>query len=283
MATAEYELYTDLEPALAERAAQLLAQSLSGLNAMFARAPVVAPQKLTVIALADSLEFERRYGARSWGVAFSDAAGTTLYLYGPPDRWFVRAEATYEGTESVLQHELAHAVLRRYFPQQPRWFAEGMAKYLETYRWLDPQTLRLGEPNLQAYRDYRAIRSLSVQEMVAWQSMNERDLKVAGLYALSWAFVHYARNKEPQQLGRYMATLAQEGPERAWAATFAGREEALDKAVFGYLKQGDYLQYTLKVPVPPPAVARLEPVEGEQYAGVVARLDQLEAAMKSAP
>lgn len=67
-----------------------------------------------------------------------------------------------------------------YFPRQSRWFAEGMAQYLETYQWLDAETLRLGDPNLQAYRSYRAIRSLSVDEMLAWNSMDDRDLKVAG-------------------------------------------------------------------------------------------------------
>ncbi|MDP2275349.1 MAG: hypothetical protein Q8K32_31675 [Archangium sp.] len=68
--TADYELFTDLEPALAQRAALVLSQSLSGLRAMFGRAPVAAEQKLTVIAMNDSLEFERRFGRITQGLAF---------------------------------------------------------------------------------------------------------------------------------------------------------------------------------------------------------------------
>jgi hypothetical protein len=259
-----YVLLTDLQPPQAERAAQLLSQSLGGLQAMFLRAPVKVDRKLIIIAMNDGLDFERRFGKRLWGFAMSGNDVTTLFLYGPPDRWFVRREINYEGTQSVLQHELSHAVLARYFPRQPRWFAEGLAEYLETFRWLDAETLQLGDPNLDAYREYRAIRSLTVRDMLEWSVVTEQerrgsDLKTGGLYGLSWAFIHYARNKMPQDFGRYLALLATTRDEaQAWRETFGPHADALDTAIYGYMKQGQYQQFTLKLPLEAPTVVRLE-------------------------
>lgn len=150
--TPDFTLNTDLSPELAQRAAQLLSESLLGLRAMFGRAPVLVQRELTIYALKDDLDFERRFGRMTWGFAYTQGASSTICLYGPPDKWFVRGDVNYEAKDSVLQHELAHVVLSQYFPAQPQWFAEGMAQYLETFRWVDAETVRLGDPSLAAYR-----------------------------------------------------------------------------------------------------------------------------------
>ncbi|MFZ5443062.1 MAG: DUF1570 domain-containing protein [Myxococcota bacterium] len=280
--TERFTLTTDLEPELAQQAARLLSQSLTGLNALFARAPVKQDVRIEVVAMADGLDFERRFGRRVGGFAASKPNHVTLVLYGPPDRWFERSELTYEGTESVVNHELAHAILRRYFPVQPRWFAEGMAEFLETFRWLDATHVRLGDPNLASYRAYRAIRSLSVGDLDRWEQMStQRDLEVAGHYGLSWAFVHYLRNREPQSLGRYMSALAEQ-PAQAWARTFAGREDELDKAIFQYMKVGSYQQFTLEVPPAPAREASLRPATAAEQETLEKRLEELSVAMKGA-
>lgn len=273
--TPDYELLTDLEPEQATRAAMLLSQSLAGLRAMFGRAPVAAERKLTIIAMRDGLDFEKRFGKRTWGFAATSSDETTICLYGPPDRWFVRPEITYEGTHSVLIHELGHAVLARYFPRQTTWFAEGMAQYLETFQWLDAETLRLGDPNLEAYRSYRAIRSLSVDDMLHWSSANERDLEVAGLYGLSWAFIHYARNQEPKVFGQFLAWVAQDGADQAFRQAFGGRGDALDKAIFAYMRQGSYRQVVIKVPLVAPDTVVLEKAAPKVEARIQARLSAL--------
>ncbi len=278
--TAEYELFTDLAPALAQRAALTLSQSLSGLRAMFGQAPVAAEQKLTVIAMNDSIEFERRFGRLTQGLAFYEGDEVTICLYGPPDRWFARHEISYGGTQSVVIHELAHAVLHRYFVKQTRWFAEGMAQYLETFQWLDAETLRLGDPNLAAYRTYRGIRSLNLEDLRKWNSMNERDLKVAGLYGLSWAFVHYARNREAQKFGHFLADTARAGPDQAFEDNFGGRGEELDKAIFTYMKQGNYSQTVIKVPLPFPEAVLVEHVSTEVEKRIEAKLAEIQVAQR---
>lgn len=274
--TPDYELLTDLEPELAERAALLLSQSLSGLQAMFGRAPVAARQKLTVIAMSDGLDFERRFGKRTAGFAVSNSEETTLCLYGPPDRWFVRGEVGYEGTQSVLIHELAHAVLRRYFVKQTRWFAEGMAQYLETYQWLDAETLRLGDPHLDAYRSYRGVRSLSVDDMLKWTSMDEGESTIAGLYGLSWAFIHYARNREKQAFAQFLASVAQDGASQAFQLSFGGRGDGLDKAIYTYMNQGQYSQVVVKVPLTAPVSVKVETASAELNERIQQRLRLLE-------
>jgi hypothetical protein len=277
--TTHFELWTDLDAGQAERAALLLSQSLAGLTAMFAKAPVAADATVTVIALKDGLQFEERFGRYTWGFAATSPTGATLYLYGPPDKWFVRGELRYEGVHSVLQHELAHAVLRRYFPVQPLWFSEGMAQYLETYRWLDAETLELGDPNLVAYRSYRAYRSLTLQDMLAWQDLNDRQSTVAGLYGLSWAFIHWARNQQPRRLASFLAQLAQHDVA-AFEHAFGEDTDAMDKAIYAYLKQGSYQQLVIKVPLGAPEPARVEAVTPEEEAALRARLDGVEQRLK---
>ena len=272
--TADYELLTDLSEDQAQRAAQLLSQSMLGLGAMFGRAKPLVERKLVVVALADSLDFERRFGKRVWGFAAPGPGETTVCLYGAPDRWFVRGANFVNATDSVLQHELAHAVLSRYFATQPTWFAEGMAQYLETFRWLDTETVLLGEPNVQAWRNYAAVRSLSMKDVLEWDSYEKRQAEILGRYGLAWAFVHYAINREPQRYSALLADLV-EGHDHAFERTFGAPSEDLDKAIYAYLKQGQYSQLRLKVPPAPPAAAKFEACPEP-----TSRLQQLEEQMK---
>jgi hypothetical protein len=282
--TPEFTLHTDLDAQLAERAAQALSQSLTGLRAMFGKAPMIAPMKLEVYALKDDLDFERRFGKRLWGFASSSVSAkqskTVIVLYGAPDRWFVRSEINYEGTQSVLQHELAHAVLRQYFQEQPQWFAEGMAEYLETFRWVEPELVRFGDPNLGAYREYRAIRSLSVAQLLKWQGLGQRELEVAGLYGLSWALVHFGINKLPREFGQYMAVLAQRGPHDAWGQTFAAVDQ-LDQAIFKYMSVGEYQFRQVRVPLVAPLPATLRPMTADELAAKDALFESLSAQMRA--
>lgn len=255
--TEQFELFTDLPPPEAERAAALLTQSLEGLAAMFGTAKPEFPQRLVVIALADGLDFERRFGRRLAGFAAVNDPETTIVVYGSPDRWFVRTANLVDSTDSVLQHELAHAVLFRYVRRQPTWFAEGMAQYLETFRWLDAHTVVLGEPNLAAWQRYARVRSISMRDVLSWDTYVKRQPEVSGLYGLSWAFVHYALNVEPQRFSQLLAALV-EGDDEAFVHTFGPQTDELDQAVHAYLKRGKYGQLTLDVPAHAPVTVKFE-------------------------
>lgn len=273
--TVDFELLTDLDVEQAQRAAQLLTQSLQGLAAMFGKARPLVQSRLVVVALSDRVEFERRFGKKAWGFAVPGGSETTVCLYGAPDRWFVRPVNLVDVTHSVLQHELAHAVLSRYFARQPTWFAEGMAQYLETFRWLDAETVLMGEPNLESWRSYRAVRTVSMTDLLDWDSYQQRETEIAGRYGLAWAFVHYAINQEPQKFSSLLAHLA-EGHGDVFERSFGAPTEALDRAIFAYLKQGQYSRLRLKVPRSVPEGVKVERAEEPTKL-----LDYLEGAMKS--
>lgn len=256
--TADFELLTDLDDAEARRAAQLLTQSLEGLRALFGKAPVQRPRTLRVVAMRDDLEFERRFGKYLWGFVAHRQDDSLVCLYGPPDRWFVRPTALTEVTHSVLQHELAHAVLATYFPVQPKWFAEGMAQYLETFRWLDAEQVVVGEPNLKAWQGYAAVRSLSMADLLSWTA-SRNDREEEGFYGLSWAFIHWAASREPQRFGELLAAVVNDDAEPV-ARTFGSELGAIDRAIHAHLKDGQYAKVTLRVPLGAPRSVRLETI-----------------------
>lgn len=245
--TDEFLLWTDLPDDQAQRAAQLLTESMKGLKALFGKAEPRSVVPLTVVAMSDGLEFERRFGRTTWGFAMGMGQTMAIFLYGPPDRWFVRRLNTVEANDSVVQHELAHVVLYRYFQKQPRWFAEGMAQYLETFRWSADDAVELGQVQLTAYERYFKVRSLAVADLPRWEGLNLPQAQTDGLYGLSWAFVTYVLNLEPQVFLQYMGALAEGDVSRAWSSTFGTRTEELDKAVFRFMKTGNYRVATLKV------------------------------------
>lgn len=272
--TADYELLTDLAEGQAQRAAQLLSQSMLGLGAMFGHAKPRFDHRLVVIALTDGLEFERRFGKLLWGFTAPGPRETTVCLYGAPDRWFSRGANFVNATDSVLQHELAHAVLSGYFARQPTWFAEGMAQYLETFRWLDGETVLVGEPSAKAWRHYAAARSLTMKDVLGWSDYRQRETEKLGRYGLAWAFVHYAINREPQRFSSLLAELA-DGHDDAFERTFGAPTEELDREIYAYLKQGQYSQLRLHVPPATPTAVKFEP-----GAEPTERLHQLEEQMK---
>ncbi|MGV3623175.1 MAG: DUF1570 domain-containing protein [Archangium sp.] len=260
--TKQFSLISDLPPEQMKEAASSIAQSLAGLKAMFGKAPVAREGSLTIVALADGIEFERVFSSKVGGIAISSEKGTWVFVYGAPSRWFQRPVLTQDASTSVLQHELAHAVLRNYFLSQPRWFAEGMAQYLETYRWVDAENIVLGEVNYEAYSRYRKIRSLGIADLKQWSGpiQHGRDMTTSGLYGNAWAFVHWALNREQQRFGQFMYGLTQVGGEEAWAKTFAPIEPSIDTAVHQYMKVGEYFTVNAHVPLTEPAHVKIEAV-----------------------
>lgn len=254
--TDTFKLTTDLPADQARQGAQLIAQSLVAVSAMFGRAPVINAGKIEIIAFASDMEFERVFGTRIAGITFSGPEGSTLFVYGSPAKWFERQRVDVQGTNSVVQHELAHAVLRRYFPKQPRWFAEGMADFLETAEWYDDDNVRIGELNVQAYISYSKFRAVSVHDMLHWSGFGEREGTTHGLYGLSWMFIHWAFDAQLPMLGKYFFLLSKGDPEAAWAQTFGPLTDSLDSTLHQYAKVGAYTRPLSKVAAREPIATR---------------------------
>lgn len=275
----QFTLISDLPPEQMKEAAQAIAQSYAGLKAMFGKLPEAIDTPPTIVALADDMEFQKVFGRRVGGVTVTSENGSWIFVYGAPHRWFDRPVLTQNLKVSVLQHELAHAVLRSYFAVEPRWFAEGMAQYLETNQWVDAQTVSLGEPNLEAYSAYRGIRSLGVADLQRWGFIGEqemRDLTNVGLYGESWAFVHWAITNESARFIQYMFLLTKGDVEGAWKHTFGPIEASIDKAVFQYMKTGQHSLAEVNVPPAPTQAVKIEAVSEASAKGLEVMLEQLE-------
>lgn len=100
---------------------------------------------------------------------------------------------------------------------------------------------------------------------------------------MSWAFIHYARNQEPKLFSQLLAVTARVDADSAFRATFGGRGEALDKAIFTYMKQGQYQQVVLKVPLTSPVTVQLSLATEQENQRIQEWLAMLEKAMNGAP
>ena len=87
-------------------------------------------------------------------------------------------------------HELAHYLSRYAMPRQPRWFAEGLAMYLETvYVSADGNTVKLGRASPQWYAQAASRYRLNVAQLWDWDRAEPPREEVTRYYASSWLWV----------------------------------------------------------------------------------------------
>lgn len=115
---------------LAEPRAAALVKELETMRALELQAlageQVDVPGRVRVVALADPGPFRAMAGGRQWGAYYlvSGFYGPTVVIPASPGQ-------ESRGHELVA-HELAHHLSRYLFPDQPVWFAEGLAHFVET-------------------------------------------------------------------------------------------------------------------------------------------------------
>jgi tetratricopeptide (TPR) repeat protein len=137
----------------------------------------------------------------------------------------------------VVLHELTHWYAASSFRRQPRWFAEGLARYLETMVVdSDRQEVSLGEPNFQDY-EYSQLDVATLEELWSW---NPEVVPVTKLYASSWLWMHFLMNRRSEALGTFELALARgKSPRAAWDQSFKG-DSNLTREVQDYLLGGTY-------------------------------------------
>src|SRR6185436_221833 len=127
-----------------------------------------------------------------------------FYLYGLPSQWDSRTTLLAEST-SVVRHEMTHQLAAAVFSHEPRWFAEGLAQFLETVHESDDhKSVVVGAVNVEALRLYATFRTISTKRVLAWteQISTLSDAENAGLYAMSWMLVHFLYNTRPEPFAR---------------------------------------------------------------------------------
>jgi hypothetical protein len=240
--TPEFALTTDLPASQAQEAAQLIAQTLTGLRTLFDDTEPQAKRRLEVFAFADSLAYEQRFGPRLDGMLLGKAEQQAMVmLHGPPARWAERVFVDSEIQYSPPLRLLATAVIAQYFRRQPRWFFTGLSLYLETIRWVSPTVIRFGDPNLGGMHFYEQNRVFSIEQMKSW-AVGATQADLLAMAGLSWAFVYWLMNTHPQALKRYMALLDQQGEEVAWLEAF-GELTGVDEDLYKFIRARAY-RYT---------------------------------------
>jgi Flp pilus assembly protein TadD len=252
--TAHVTLKTDLGPSDARRAALMVERTRAGLlAAAFPGAKLLQPERVEVVVFASGLDFEHHFGRRVGGVFLHGDYPPMALLYGTPETWERRETLALEETTSIVKHELAHHLAAYFFRRQPRWFAEGLAQFLETLRFAeDGKTATLGDVNLQALRSYSRYRTLRVADVLSWGGKADAhdEATTSGLYGLSWLLVHWLYNTHSEEFARYQTLLAKGiDPDKAWKAAFPTLVVAeLDGQLNRYALHGDYDNFVVPIP-----------------------------------
>ena len=163
------------------------------------------------------------------------------------------ASSNVEGADRVAAHELVHAISHAVIPVQPRWFAEGMAKFYET--------VELGHDYADIGRapDYRGQPLVihhfeSVRTMLACRTLACADY---AFYATAWAFYTYLANAQAERLAKYEAALvATRDTDQAWQQAFGDTTpEQIEQDMRQWLVTGKHQVLHFTVAYRPAALA----------------------------
>ena len=209
---------------------------------------------IEMTVLANGVDFERYFGRTIAGSFFHDVPPHAI-MYGSPDRWEKRATLRLSETNSILKHELTHHLAAMVFKRQPKWFAEGLAQFLETVRPSDDgKSVIVGAANLEARTNYLRIRSLRVADALRWAGPLDThdEMTIHGYYGLSWMMVHWLFNEHPDQFTQLQVLLSKGvDSEKAWKVIQPGLGTSdVDAAIQAYAQHGNYQEF--QAPFTPP-------------------------------
>ena len=154
-------------------------------------------------------------------------------------------------TESILESSpqfqaLLHALARHYatlaLRRWPRWFEEGLERYLETIT-IDSsaKTARRGRANQLKLGEVERWGILPVTSLWAWDiEPDEQNGLEEHRAASAWFWVHYLFNAQRPALEKFMRSLADgTEPRDAWVAAFGSVDpQAMAEAANAYIEKG---------------------------------------------
>ena len=264
-------LRTDLGSGAAREAALAVERFRAQIiAAAWPRATLPAADQVEMTVFGNGLDFEHHFGRNLAGVFFHEIPPFAV-MYGHPDRWEHRATLATPETTSVLRHELVHHLAASIYRRQPRWFAEGLASFLETVRTgEDGKTVVVGAVNLTAMQNYRSFRSLRVADALAWSGKLDGlpEAHIHGLYGLSWVMVHWLFNEHPEQFEQLQGLLARGiDPDKAWRIILPGlKAPDVDAAINQYISHGNYQEFLAPFTDPKPPLKEVALTEADVHA-----------------
>ena len=155
-------------------------------------------------------------------------------------------------TQIVVKHELVHYLGSFVRPSDPRWLAEGLAKYFETLDISDDYRLvTVGRPDPQDVKLLQRWGIISVGDMLSGNDYANRPIL---FQSSAWLLVHYLMNHRHEAFRSYLKALVTSiNGTQAWTASFGDlTPEQLDDELKHYFDGGQY--YVYKFPFLPPQV-----------------------------
>ncbi len=181
-------------------------------------------------------------------------------LASPPDGNLLKlpvivlsASSNLEASDRIEAHELVHAISHAIIRKQPRWFAEGIAKFYETVE-IGDGTADVGRAPTNRGEPLVIHHLEPLAKVFECASLQCTDY---AFYATVWALFTYLTNAHPEQLARYEAVLAETGDdERARQEAFAGVSlEQLETEMKDWLAHGSHRVLHFRVQLQEPHVA----------------------------
>jgi len=211
LTTAHFVLRSDAQLGLAERAIRELELYRVLLIAAMPSLAAVE-RRVEVHAFASEGAFLEASRSRPGfvGHVLTNSAGyqvITLWLFAWRDQ---------ESQADILAHELVHSLSRHVIPNQPRWFAEGLATELSQVAREEAGKRHVGG----AVRpEFDGIAPLPLQQLFAWRGSCPAEERRC--YATAWWLFRHLASAEPRGLEELTRRLtAGEPEEAAWNAAF---------------------------------------------------------------
>ncbi len=265
--SAHFRVKTNLDPEVARKVTLDLERFRRALLSVWTRS-FDPPGQLEAIVLRSRGQLAEFHSEKSLGFARFTPNGPLIVMDGGGAMLFEP-----DVDQNVHAHELAHYLSFYVMARQPRWYAEGLASYLETaYLRQGGKEAVLGRPKSEVLR-YARERStwLTLDELWRWEQ-EAIPLEDQGMhYISSWLWVAYLMNEHGPRFTDFQLRLSRaEEPRKAFEAAFAGAGD-LEAGLHFYLERGSFAMWAVPVDGVP-TETQVRALEGAEVHAIRARL-----------
>lgn len=256
--TPHFHISTDLDESSALETARRLEETRAALLAV-AWPGAADPPGRTEMLIARSKQLARFMPALSDGFAVRSTQFPPMIVFAPGGTGVI---------PDVVPHELAHNLSHWFLPFQPRWFAEGLAVYLQTVRydadkheatmgvvperWV-PHQSGVGSPGSGTV-GARHTRLIPPTELLAMSDLGDvpaEPQKMTEFYYSSWLLTQHLINHQADRFGDFQVALGHTVDWRnAWNLHFEDVMSHLDEEVFEAARQPQYSVLTTRMTMP---------------------------------
>jgi hypothetical protein len=236
--TPHFRVHTDLPELQAREMGRSLEDARTALLASAWPGAKGPPGRTRVVVFTRLTDFHRYTGVEG------NVAGIAITRPGF-ERWIAFSPGPDNGIPSVAAHELVHDLSQWFLPLQPRWLAEGLASYLEGFRFdAERRTVVAGESSPRYVGWLKQTKTLmSSSRLFAETALEAHDPREdVSFYAGAWFLVHYLLNERGEAFGQFQRSLMRLTPwKRAWEEAFPGLTLGeLDADMIQYAEEGRF-------------------------------------------